>query len=114
MAINRKEFLKSLGGLAALTIVPRRVLGGPGHIAPNDQLTKGIIGMGGIGFSENHFSSNEQCRLVAVCDVDDLHLEKGVRLSKERLGETVKGYHLYRDLINDPNVDVVHIATPPH
>ena len=69
MAINRKEFLKSLGGLAALTIIPRRVLGGPGHIAPNDQLTKGIIGMGGIGFSENHFSSNEQCRLVAVCDV---------------------------------------------
>ncbi|MBR3774653.1 MAG: hypothetical protein IKL12_00930, partial [Alistipes sp.] len=91
MAINRKEFLKSLGGLAALTIIPRRVLGGPGHIAPNDQLTKGIIGMGGIGFSENHFSSNEQCRLVAVCDVDDLHLQKGVDLSKERLGETVKG-----------------------
>ena len=28
MAINRKEFLKSLGGLAALTIIPRRVLGG--------------------------------------------------------------------------------------
>ena len=114
MAINRKEFLKSLGGMAALTIIPRRVLGGPGHIAPNDQLTKGIIGMGGIGFSENHFSSDEKCRLVAVCDVDDLHLEKGVRLSKERLNETVKGYHLYRDLINDPNVDVVHIATPPH
>ena len=37
MAINRKEFLKSLGGLAALTIIPRRVLGGEGHIAPNDQ-----------------------------------------------------------------------------
>ncbi|MBE6204424.1 MAG: Gfo/Idh/MocA family oxidoreductase [Rikenellaceae bacterium] len=114
MAINRKEFLKSLGGLAALTIIPRRVLGGEGHIAPNDQLTKGIIGMGGIGFSENHFSSDEKCRLVAVCDVDDVHLEKGVRLSKERLGQTVKGYHLYRDLILDPNVDVVHIATPPH
>ena len=65
MAINRKDFLKSLGGLAALTIIPRHVLGGPGHIAPNDQLTKGIIGMGGIGFSANHFSSNEQCRLVA-------------------------------------------------
>ena len=114
MAINRKDFLKTMGGLAALTIIPRRVLGGPGHIAPNDQLTKGIIGMGGIGFSANHFSSNEQCRLVAVCDCDDNHLQKGVRLSKERLNEEVKGYHLYRDLINDPNVDVVHIATPPH
>ena len=43
MAITRKDFLKTLGGLAALTIIPRRVLGGAGHIAPNDQLTKGII-----------------------------------------------------------------------
>ena len=114
MAINRKDFLKSLGGLAALTIIPRHVLGGPGHIAPNDQLTKGIIGMGGIGFSANHFSSNEQCRLVAMCDVDSKHLETGITRAKSDLGETVKGYHLYRDLINDPNVDVVHIATPPH
>ena len=90
MAIKRKDFLKSLGGMAMLTIIPRRVLGGPGHIAPNDQLTKGIIGMGGIGFSANHFSSNEQCRLVAVCDCDDNHLKQGVDLSKSKLGENVK------------------------
>ncbi|MBQ2036786.1 MAG: Gfo/Idh/MocA family oxidoreductase, partial [Alistipes sp.] len=114
MAINRKDFLKTMGGLAALTILPRKVLGGPGHVAPNDQLTKGIIGMGGIGYSANHFSTSEACRLVAVSDCDDNHLERAVKLTKERLGEDVKGYHLYRDLINDPNVDVVHIATPPH
>ena len=114
MAINRKDFLKTLGGMAALTILPRKVLGGQGHIAPNDQLTKGIIGMGGIGFSANHFSSNEQCRLVAMCDVDSNHLNTGVTRAKSELNETVKGYHMYRDLINDPNVDVVHIATPPH
>ena len=114
MAINRKDFLKTMGGLAALTILPRKVLGGPGHIAPNDQLTKGIIGMGGIGYMVNHFSSNERCRLVSVCDCDDNHLERAVKLSKERLNEEVKGYHFYRDLINDPNVDIVHIATPPH
>ena len=114
MAINRKDFLKTMGGLAALTILPRKVLGGPGHIAPNDQLTKGIIGMGGIGYMRNHWSSDERCRLVAVSDCDDNHLERAVRRTKETLGEDVKGYHFYRDLINDPNVDIVHIATPPH
>ncbi len=88
MAINRKDFLKTLGGMALFTIVPRRVLGGPGHVAPNDQLTKGIIGMGGIGFSENHFSSSEACRLVAMCDVDSEHLKKGVDLAKSRLTPT--------------------------
>ena len=85
MAINRKDFLKTLGGMAALTILPRKVLGGQGHIAPNDQLTKGIIGMGGIGFSANHFSSNEQCRLVAMCDVDSNHLNTGVTRAKKSL-----------------------------
>lgn len=29
-------------------------------------------------------------------------------------GETFKTYHDFRDLIHDPNVDIVHIATPPH
>ena len=46
---NRRDFLKKAGGLALLTIVPRSVLGGTKFVAPSDQLTKGIIGVGGIG-----------------------------------------------------------------
>ena len=42
MKTNRRDFLKTLGGIAAFTIVPRHVLGN-GFIAPSDQLTKGII-----------------------------------------------------------------------
>ena len=67
---NRRDFLKKAGGLALLTLVPRSVLGGPKFVAPSDQLTKGIIGVGGIGKSSYHFTSNDACRLVAVCDVD--------------------------------------------
>ena len=48
MKTNRRDFLKTLGGIAAFTIVPRHVLGN-GFIAPSDQLTKGIIGTGGMG-----------------------------------------------------------------
>ena len=70
MSINRRNFIKLLGGATLLTVVPRRVLGGPNHVAPSDQLTKGIIGVGGIGKSKYHFTSDERCRLVAVCDVD--------------------------------------------
>lgn len=47
MKTNRRDFLKTLGGIAAFTIVPRHVLGN-GFIAPSDQLTKGIIGTGGM------------------------------------------------------------------
>ena len=46
---TRRNFLKTLSGMALLTVVPRHVLGGPKHVAPSDQLTKGIIGGGGLG-----------------------------------------------------------------
>ena len=65
MAINRRNFLKASGALAALSIVPRHVLGGNGNIAPSDQLTKGIIGVGGMGRGHYGYANT---RLVAICD----------------------------------------------
>ena len=58
------------------------MLGGPKHVAPSDQLTKGIIGVGGIGKSSYHFTSTKECRLVAVCDVDSKHLQSALDLGK--------------------------------
>lgn len=106
MGINRKDFLKSAGGLALLTIVPRNVLG-KGVIAPSDQLTKGIIGVGGMG--RGHYDY-EGTRLVAICDCDKKHLKDGAAAAKDKVAE----YSDYRRLIEDKNVDIVHIATPPH
>lgn len=106
MAITRKNFLKTAGLAAAFTIIPRHVLG-RGYIPPSEQLTKGIIGTGAMGRGHVDYDGT---RLVAVCDVDKAHLELGKKLSKDKLA----AYHDYRELINDANVDVVHIATPPH
>lgn len=114
MQESRRNFFKTLGAVGLFTIVPRSVLGGNGRIAPSDQLTKGIIGVGGIGRTSFHFSSDKTCRLVAMCDVDKNHLTQAAGMAKERFGENVSTYGNFLDLINDPNVDVVHIATPPH
>lgn len=114
MQESRRNFFKTLGAVGLFTIVPRHVLGGNGRIAPSDQLTKGIIGVGGIGRSSYHFSSDKACRLVSLCDVDKNHLTQAAGMAKERFGENVSTYSNFLDLINDPNVDVVHIATPPH
>ncbi len=114
MGSNRRNFLKTLGCVGMFSIVPRNVLGGNGYVAPSDQLTKGIIGTGGIGRSSYHFTSDKQCRLVALCDVDSNHLNDAAAAAKKRFGETVSTYHNFVDLINDKNVDVVHICTPPH
>ena len=74
--MDRRGFLKSMGGIALLTIVPRHVMG-KGFIAPSDQLTKGIIGTGGMGRGHLNYGGT---RLIAVCDVDKNHLEMGKNL----------------------------------
>ncbi len=105
---TRRSFLKKTGAaVLAFTIVPRRVLGGKGYTPPSDQLTKGIIGVGGMG--KGHFNY-EGTRLLAVCDVDRKHLEEAVALAKGN----VAAYHDFRELLARPDIDVVHIATPPH
>ena len=116
---GRRSFLKKSGAaIAAATILPRNVFGKMGgdnnFVAPSDQLTRGIIGVGGIGRSSYHYYDDKRCRLVAVCDVDSEHLAKGVQKAKEKYNENVQTYSDWRKLVEDPNVDIVHIATPPH
>ena len=105
---SRREFLKkSAIGLAAFTIVPRYVLGGKGFMAPSDRLTKAVIGVGGMG--RNHFPY-DGTQVVAICDVDKRHVTKSLSM----LDKGVKSFSDYRELIKLPEVDIVHIATPPH
>ena len=48
--MERRDFIrKSVLATAAFAIVPRHVLGGPGQTAPSDELTKAVIGVGGMG-----------------------------------------------------------------
>ena len=105
---NRRDFLKkSLVVVAGITIIPRFVMGGNGYLAPSDQLTKAIIGVGGMG--QGHIVY-EGTKLLAICDVDKTHLASTLK----KVGPDVKGYTDFRELLLRPDIDIVHIATPPH
>jgi len=105
---SRRDFIKkSAIGAAAFSIVPRFVLGGQGYLAPSYHLTKGVIGVGNMG--RGHFGY-AGTKTVAICDVDKTHLAAAQR----DLGGGVTEYHDFRELIKSPEVDIVHIATPPH
>lgn len=107
---SRRSFIRnSVGAIAAFTIVPRHVLGGPGFLAPSDTLTKAVIGVGGMGRGHFEYAGT---KTVAICDVDTRHIELALNALKG--GKGVKVYHDYRELITLPEVDIVHIATPPH
>lgn len=104
---SRRSFIKnSLGAVAAFTIVPRHVLG-RGFIPPSDQLTKAVIGVGGMGV--NHFAY-AGTRVVAICDVDRNHLKDAAAM----IPYEVKTFSDYRELLQLSEIDIVHIATPPH
>ena len=104
---NRRNFLKkSLVAAAGITVIPRHVLG-QGFLAPSDQLTKAIIGVGNMGRGHIPY---EGTKLLAVCDVDKSHLEKAIQMG----GSDVKGYSDFREVLQRPDIDIVHIATPPH
>jgi myo-inositol 2-dehydrogenase/D-chiro-inositol 1-dehydrogenase len=105
--VSRRAFVKSALALGAFTIVPRHVLGGPGYTPPSDQLTKAVIGIGGMG---RWHLRNTGARLLAVCDVDDDHLKDGMQIG----GPGVRGYKDFRELLGRSDIDIVHIATPPH
>ena len=107
-AISRREFIKRTAlSVGALMIVPRRVLGGPGHIAPSDELTKAVIGVGGMGLAHLRYPGS---RLLAVCDVDSGHLQAALDIA----GPGVRGYGDFREVLDRPDIDIVHIVTPPH
>lgn len=76
------------------------------------KLVIGIIGCGGIA-NNKHMPAlrqlEEKCEMAAFCDVIVERAEK----AKEKYGtETAKVYADYKELLADPEIDVVHVLTP--
>lgn len=71
----------------------------------------GIIGCGGIA-NGKHMPSLKtvpNVRMVAFCD---LVLRRAERAAREYGAEGAKTYTDYRELLADPNIEVVHVLTP--
>jgi hypothetical protein len=110
--ISRRAFIKgALAATGGFFIVPRHVLGGAGYTAPSEMLTHAIIGVGSMGMGHiGYVQEDRYARLLAVCDVDSKHLAEAL----EQAGKDCKGYHDFREVLARPDIDIVHIVTPPH
>ena len=106
--ITRRSFTKGIFAAGSIfSIVPRYVLGGVGYTAPSEKLTKAVIGVGGMG--QGHLTY-PGAKLLAVCDVDKKHLDSTLK----KVDKDVKGYTDYRQVLARPDIDIVHLPTPPH
>jgi predicted dehydrogenase len=105
---GRRQFVRTAAAAAAgFTILPRHVLGGPGYLAPSDTLTKAVVGVGGMGRGHLAYPG---AVLRAVCDVDKKHLASALEIAPAG----VDGYTDFREVLERPDIDIVHVATPPH
>lgn len=111
--LNRRNFLETTGKSAA--VLAAVTAGAPAVLsarAPNETLGVGCIGLGVRGGTLcRQVAGAEGADVVAVCDVYKPHVQKGVERSDN---PDVKSYVDYHDLLDDPNVDAVTIATPDH
>ncbi len=106
--INRRGFLGTTAATGLFQIVPRRVLGGPGHTPPSEKLNIAGIGIGWMGARNMHTCAGQN--IVALCDVDHAFAAKTFKEFPK--AKVHKDYRLM--LENQKDIDAVLIATPDH
>jgi predicted dehydrogenase len=103
--ISRRRLLGAAStAVATFTIAPRHVLGGPGQAAPSDTITYGVIGNGKR--KDAGLRGMKGFTKIAVCDVDTAHM------ANEAKG--IRRYTDFRKMLEQKDIDVVCIGTPPH
>ncbi len=117
--VSRREFIKTTtaqtaaAGMLAATASARTK-------GANERLRIGIIGPGRRGYG-THLKTLVKLRnlgrnidVVAINDVYTVHRDRARDYLKTETGLQPKTYGDYRELIQDPEVDAVCIATPDH
>ena len=121
--ITRRNFLKNAAIVSTVFIVPRRVLGGPGYIAPSDKINLGFIGCGRqSGGLQRRFANLADTQVVAACDPYAAKLEKFINANNQFYAELTSqsSYNAtasfvdYRELLARKDIDAVIIASPDH
>lgn len=104
--LNRRNFMAA-GSLGALSFAVPAIVGA----RPAAETVRiGVIGLGGRSrILISYLIKMKNVRITAICDVDSEHLAA----AQKNLPQA-KGYRDLRDLLDDPNVDAVVIATCNH
>jgi len=110
-AFTRRQFIRGASAAAAVTLAGVSATGSAW--GANERIGVGFIGCGGRSnahLKAVHYlkSQGANVDIVAACDAFRPRMQKVVE------GYKAKGYSDYRELLADPNVNVVCIATPDH
>jgi len=96
------------------SVVAASALGLDGAVAPSRCITLACLGVGGRG-KENlrSFMGHQDCRIVAVCDVNANRVAEAKKIVDSHYGNAdCAAYRDYRDVLVRGDIDAVSIATP--
>ena len=109
--MSRRGFLRTSGGAALFSIVPRYVVAGSGMVPPSEMVTMLSIGAGGRAVSDIRGLEKAGVRFLALCDVD---AKRSAEMRKAHDG--IPFYGNYRAMLDKhgKDADAVLIAVPDH
>lgn len=117
--LSRRSFLRAAGRSVAGTAAGLTILRGgkvqAGRVGPNDKVGLAVIGNGGMG--SRHIEAlavNENCRLVALCDVAKSRFVHAIETVNKLSEQQPAGYQDFRHVLDRPDIDAVLVATPDH
>jgi predicted dehydrogenase len=103
--VSRRTFFQG----AATALAATRVFGA------NDRINVGLIGIGGRGTAHlNSYVKITDCRVAALCDVNQPARERAQARLKSATSDTAKEYKTMKELFADKEIHAVSIATPNH
>src|SRR5664279_2423971 len=115
-AISRRAFLEKAAtitaiGFAAPHLAAAARPGARPSPGPNSRIHLALIGCGGMGRANlGACASQPDVVVTAACDVQTSRRDAVVKQFKD----TCKGYRDFRELLQQPDLDAVIIAPPPH
>jgi predicted dehydrogenase len=112
--VNRRQFIQTTTAVAvAPMIVPRHVLARSQGTPPSDVVTLGSIGVGRMGGGHlSGFLRMPDVRIVAISDVRQDRRQQAKASVDKRYGDTTsRTYADFRELLAQPDIDAVVIAT---
>jgi predicted dehydrogenase len=111
---TRRDFLRTTTQLGAIGMAATRVATGLTQArttSPNERIHVGLIGCGGMGRGNlGNCAAHPDVAVTAACDVQQTRREAVAADFKD----SCKPYHDYREMLQQPDLDAVIIATPPH
>ncbi len=110
--LSRRNFMKrtvAVAMAAGPAVLPA--------LGANNTIKVGWIGTGMRGYhvmGQMYLDSKDMVEVTWVCDAAKINLAKGKDQVQTKGGNTPKTTVDYKDILADPSVDVVFIATPEH